>query len=74
MKHVFTGTTEIWFPFDSGEHHPTDYLAKRIEKESKIGLQLGTLGGGNHFLEVVYSEGDGQALSICLNLNVCLEV
>lgn len=42
------------------EHHPTDYLAKRIEKESKIGLQLGTLGGGNHFLEVVYSEGDGQ--------------
>ncbi|CAL1130428.1 unnamed protein product [Cladocopium goreaui] len=42
------------------EHHPTDYLAKRIEKEPKIGLQLGTLGGGNHFLEVVYSEGDGQ--------------
>jgi len=43
-------------------------LAKRIEKEPKIGLQLGTLGGGNHFLEVVYSEGDGQALSLCLNL------
>ncbi len=44
----------------SGEHHPTEYLAKRLEKESKIGLQLGTLGGGNHFLEVVYSEDDEQ--------------
>jgi len=44
----------------SREHHPTEYLAKRLEKESKIGLQLGTLGGGNHFLEVVYSEDDEQ--------------
>ena len=44
-----------------GEHHPTDYLAERIDKEAKIAKQLGTLGGGNHFLEIVYSEGDEQA-------------
>ena len=47
--------------FRPGEHHPTKYLAERIDKEVKIGKQLGTLGGGNHFLEVVYSEGDDQA-------------
>ena len=44
----------------AGEHHPTDYLSERIDKETKIAKQLGTLGGGNHFLEVVYSEGDEQ--------------
>ena len=47
-----------------GEHDPTDYLAQRIDKEKRIGLQLGTLGGGNHFLEVVYSEGDEQATGL----------
>ena len=45
----------------SGEHHPTDYLARRLDREEKIARQLGTLGGGNHFLEVVYSESDEQA-------------
>ena len=45
----------------TGEHHPTDYLAERIDKEDRIAKQLGTLGGGNHFLEVVYAEGDEQA-------------
>ena len=45
----------------TGEHHPTDYLAERVDKEDRIAKQLGTLGGGNHFLEVVYAEGDEQA-------------
>ncbi|CAJ1419020.1 unnamed protein product [Effrenium voratum] len=44
----------------SREHHPTDYLARRLDREEKIARQLGTLGGGNHFLEVVYSESDEQ--------------
>lgn len=44
----------------SREHHPTDYLAERVDKEDRIAKQLGTLGGGNHFLEVVYAEGDEQ--------------
>ncbi|CAE7508582.1 rtcB [Symbiodinium pilosum] len=44
----------------SREHHPTDYLAARLDRETKIAKQLGTLGGGNHFIEVVYSEGSEQ--------------
>eukprot|EP00930_Biecheleria_cincta_P070594 TRINITY_DN58223_c0_g1_i1.p1 TRINITY_DN58223_c0_g1~~TRINITY_DN58223_c0_g1_i1.p1 ORF type:complete len:382 (-),score=52.47 TRINITY_DN58223_c0_g1_i1:319-1380(-) len=44
----------------SMEHAPSDYLARRIDKEQKISRQLGTLGGGNHFIEVVFSEGDEQ--------------
>jgi len=44
----------------SNECNPTPYLERRIAEESRIAKQLGTLGGGNHFLEVVYSESDGQ--------------
>jgi len=44
----------------SAECPPTLYLESRIEREKKIAKQLGTLGGGNHFIEVVYSEGDEQ--------------
>eukprot|EP00931_Biecheleriopsis_adriatica_P105525 TRINITY_DN80087_c0_g1_i1.p1 TRINITY_DN80087_c0_g1~~TRINITY_DN80087_c0_g1_i1.p1 ORF type:complete len:510 (-),score=75.23 TRINITY_DN80087_c0_g1_i1:133-1662(-) len=44
----------------SNECPPTEYLGKRIEKEKKLPCQLGTLGGGNHFIEVVYSEDDEQ--------------
>lgn len=44
----------------SAECPPTSYLETRIAKEDKIARQLGSLGGGNHFLEVVYSEGDEQ--------------
>eukprot|EP00873_Tetraselmis_striata_P011724 jgi/Tetstr1/431988/TSEL_021465.t1 len=44
------------------EYRPTSWLATQVEAEgSKAAKQLGTLGGGNHFLEarpfVVYDEG-----------------
>jgi len=44
----------------SAECPPTLYLEERLARESRIAKQLGTLGGGNHFIEVVYSEGDEQ--------------
>jgi len=44
----------------SAECPPTPYLEQRLARETKIAKQLGTLGGGNHFIEVVYSEGDEQ--------------
>jgi len=42
----------------SDECPPTPYLESMIHKQTR--LQLGTLGGGNHFIELVYSEGDEQ--------------
>ena len=42
----------------SHEHPPTQYLLNFLPK-STAAEQLGTLGGGNHFLEVVYDE-EGQ--------------
>lgn len=49
----------------TAECPPSRYLEQRIhtERKGKLGKihnQLGTLGGGNHFIEVVYSEGDQQ--------------
>lgn len=44
----------------SRECPPTRYLQERLAKEPRIAKQLGSLGGGNHFIEVVYSEGDEQ--------------
>lgn len=40
----------------SGERPPTKRLEKEIGTKKKIPNQLGTLGGGNHFLEVVCDE------------------
>ncbi|CAK0827144.1 unnamed protein product [Prorocentrum cordatum] len=49
----------------TAECPPSQYLERRLHAErngklGKIHNQLGTLGGGNHFIEVVYSEGDQQ--------------
>jgi len=40
------------------EHGPTQYLEPRIFREERVANQLGTLGGGNHFLEVLYDRED----------------
>eukprot|EP00522_Entomoneis_paludosa_P010610 CAMPEP_0172453520 /NCGR_PEP_ID=MMETSP1065-20121228/10802_1 /TAXON_ID=265537 /ORGANISM="Amphiprora paludosa, Strain CCMP125" /LENGTH=517 /DNA_ID=CAMNT_0013205703 /DNA_START=153 /DNA_END=1706 /DNA_ORIENTATION=+ len=39
---------------------PTNVLKDILVKSDKAKNQLGTLGGGNHFLEVVYAEDTGQ--------------
>lgn len=39
---------------------PTNVLKDMIHKSDKARNQLGTLGGGNHFLEVVHAEDTGQ--------------
>eukprot|EP00929_Paragymnodinium_shiwhaense_P060991 TRINITY_DN30444_c0_g1_i3.p1 TRINITY_DN30444_c0_g1~~TRINITY_DN30444_c0_g1_i3.p1 ORF type:complete len:550 (-),score=123.08 TRINITY_DN30444_c0_g1_i3:178-1827(-) len=44
----------------SEEHPPTNYLRSRLGKEDRIAKQLGTLGGGNHFIELVYAEETNQ--------------
>jgi tRNA-splicing ligase RtcB (3'-phosphate/5'-hydroxy nucleic acid ligase) len=41
------------------ELHPTDYIQHRLGSD-KVTQQLGTLGGGNHFLEIVYAEDTHQ--------------
>eukprot|EP00898_Chlorokybus_atmophyticus_P005653 jgi/Chlat1/6089/Chrsp40S05682 len=38
------------------EHEPSPWLKNEIESQPKVAKQIGTLGGGNHFLEVVYDE------------------
>ena len=40
------------------EIKPTKWLAENILPLDKTKLQLGTLGGGNHFIEVVFDESD----------------
>ncbi|KAL7530093.1 hypothetical protein ACHAWF_003240 [Thalassiosira exigua] len=39
------------------EHRPTDYVKNQLSLP-RVTDQLGTLGGGNHFLEIVRDEGD----------------
>lgn len=41
------------------EVEPTDYVKEQLLLP-RVTDQLGTLGGGNHFLEVVYQEDNGQ--------------
>lgn len=43
----------------SNEHAPSPFLEHALS-EKKVANQLGTLGGGNHFLEVVYDEATNQ--------------
>lgn len=40
-------------------YRPTDFVKRRLSSE-KVQNQLGTLGGGNHFLEVVYEDQHGE--------------
>lgn len=42
------------------EVEPTNLLKGMLGQESKAETQLGTLGGGNHFLEVVHEVDSGQ--------------
>lgn len=42
---------------------PTDYVKSQLH-ESRVTDQLGTLGGGNHFLEVVHCDRDDQVWSL----------
>ena len=35
---------------------PTNWITDKLLTQDKIPLQLGTLGGGNHFIEVLYDE------------------
>ena len=45
---------------------PTDYLLAQL-REPRVTEQLGTLGGGNHFLEVVYDNTEQQQQQVwCL--------
>ena len=39
---------------------PTEYLQRQLKQSKKAVTQLGTLGGGNHFLELVYQQDNGQ--------------
>lgn len=66
-ERVPTGFNEHRMPLDwtretikniSAECPPSNYLEARISKEQKVTKQLGSLGGGNHFIELVYAEGD----------------
>ena len=36
--------------------HPSNWLHRYIQREQIIQLQLGTLGGGNHFIEVLHED------------------
>ena len=38
------------------EHPPSQWLQNIINGSPKVALQLGSLGGGNHFLEVLHDE------------------
>eukprot|EP00965_Chrysotila_dentata_P177278 5854534-Pleurochrysis_carterae.AAC.2 len=40
----------------SKEHPPSPWLRKLLSANARVARQLGTLGGGNHFLEVLYDE------------------
>ena len=42
------------------ELEPSEFLRNELVRLPKAQSQLGTLGGGNHFLEVVYEETEGQ--------------
>eukprot|EP01026_Neomeris_dumetosa_P048294 TRINITY_DN4176_c0_g2_i1.p1 TRINITY_DN4176_c0_g2~~TRINITY_DN4176_c0_g2_i1.p1 ORF type:complete len:457 (-),score=60.61 TRINITY_DN4176_c0_g2_i1:348-1718(-) len=44
----------------SENHRPSKWLENQIGTNVKVGAQIGTLGGGNHFLEVVYDPLDDQ--------------
>eukprot|EP01024_Parvocaulis_polyphysoides_P049321 TRINITY_DN4769_c0_g3_i2.p2 TRINITY_DN4769_c0_g3~~TRINITY_DN4769_c0_g3_i2.p2 ORF type:complete len:485 (-),score=37.53 TRINITY_DN4769_c0_g3_i2:315-1643(-) len=44
----------------SNKHTPTKWLENQIATNVKVGAQIGTLGGGNHFLEVVYDQQHEQ--------------
>jgi tRNA-splicing ligase RtcB len=44
----------------SEEHPPSKWLLNQLGTNVKPAEQLGTLGGGNHFLEVVFDESDHQ--------------
>lgn len=51
----------------NAEIKPTSWLKSNIlsgENFKKAKCQIGTLGGGNHFVEVVYDEGDGVWLML----------
>lgn len=39
-----------------GQHEPSKWLQNEIKSNPKVLDQLGTLGGGNHFLEILYDE------------------
>jgi len=41
------------------ELKPTDWIKSRVNS-AKVTKQLGTLGGGNHFMEILYAEGTEQ--------------
>jgi tRNA-splicing ligase RtcB len=43
----------------SRDHAPTPYLEKALSQPA-AGCQMGTLGGGNHFIEMLHGEADGQ--------------
>eukprot|EP00581_Thalassiosira_minuscula_P004703 CAMPEP_0183747430 /NCGR_PEP_ID=MMETSP0737-20130205/67260_1 /TAXON_ID=385413 /ORGANISM="Thalassiosira miniscula, Strain CCMP1093" /LENGTH=401 /DNA_ID=CAMNT_0025983143 /DNA_START=342 /DNA_END=1547 /DNA_ORIENTATION=+ len=45
------------------EMPPTDYVMEQLHL-SRVTDQLGTLGGGNHFLEVVHDDKDDQVWSL----------
>eukprot|EP01025_Chloroclados_australasicus_P004522 TRINITY_DN1112_c0_g1_i1.p2 TRINITY_DN1112_c0_g1~~TRINITY_DN1112_c0_g1_i1.p2 ORF type:complete len:330 (-),score=37.71 TRINITY_DN1112_c0_g1_i1:411-1400(-) len=44
----------------SHKHTPTAWLENQIANNEKVPTQIGTLGGGNHFLEIVYDVGQEQ--------------
>lgn len=57
-RKMLDGTKEV---IDKITHNvrPTQFLAEQLTLP-RVTDQLGTLGGGNHFLEVVYEETSGQ--------------
>ena len=57
-RKTLEGTREVLTQI-TDEVEPTQYLKDQL-LEPRVADQLGTLGGGNHFLEVVYEEGTEQ--------------
>lgn len=57
-RKTLEGTHEVLTQI-TDEVEPTQYLKDQL-MEPRVADQLGTLGGGNHFLEVVYEEGTEQ--------------
>ena len=64
-KRIPTGFNWHRRPLDSAEerladitarHPPSRWLKEKLRADGKVATQLGTLGGGNHFLELVHDE------------------